>query len=210
MKLNSLFIVGVCASTLLASCNPNTATERQLNLTHTTLIDGDAYAFFQLVGTKAVYENDYASYAASVASSSQAKQIAVKAQEVYSALIPALDSLAIEKQVDFPIKGAATFETPSESAVDAQVDVEEVSDEANVDSAEAEITAVTNAATTVSYSDEDYIHHVQQETAIVKEQLKRMTRNTDKEVRAFAEANIEKVTELFSLAGGKEDAHAHH
>lgn len=205
MKLNSLFIVGVCASTLLVSCNPKTATDKQLSLTHTTLVDGDAYAFFQLVGAKAVYENDYASYAASVAGSSQVKEIAAKAQEVYSVLIPGLDSLAISKQVDFPIKGAAKFETPSESSVQ-----EGVSDEADADSAETETVAVTNAATTTSYSDEGYIHHVQQEAAIVKEQLKRMTRNTDKDVRAFAEANIEKVTELFSLAGGKVDAHAHH
>lgn len=204
MKLNSLFIVGVCASTLLVSCNPKTATDRQLSLTHTTLVDGDAYAFFQLVGAKAVYENDYASYAASIAVSSQVKEIAAKAQEVYGGLIPGLDSLAISKQVDFPIKGAAKFETPSESSVQ-----EGVPDAADADSAETEVVAVTNTTTT-SYSDEGYIHHVQQEAAIVKEQLERMTRNTDKDVRAFAEANVEKVTELFSLAGGKVDAHAHH
>ena len=45
---------------------------------------------------------------------------------------------------------------------------------------------------------------------MVKDQLQRMTRNTDKDVRAFAEENVEKVAELFTLAGGKEDAHAHH
>lgn len=37
-----------------------------------------------------------------------------------------------------------------------------------------------------------------------------MTRNTDKDVRAFAEEHLEKVKEVFTLAGGQEDAHAHH
>lgn len=206
MKLNTLFIVGVCASTLLVSCNPKTATDRQLSLTHTTLVDGDAYAFFQLVGAKAVYENDYASYAAGVASSSQAKELAAKVQEVYGSLIPALDSLAIAKQVDFPIKGAAKFEALGVST-DSESVVREVSDEGDGDAVE-EVEAVENSPT--SYSDDGYIQHVQHESAIVKEQLKRMTRNTDKEVRAFAETNIAKVTELFGLAGGTEDAHAHH
>lgn len=205
MKLNTLFIVGVCASTFLVSCNPKTATDRQLSLTHTTLVDGDAYAFFQLVGAKAVYENDYASYTAGIASSSQARELAAKVQEVYGSLIPALDSLAIAKQVDFPIKGAAKFEALSVST-ESQSVVQAVSDEGDEDAMEVE--AIRNSPT--SYSDDGYIQHVQHESAIVKEQLKRMTRNTDKEVRAFAETNIAKVTELFSLAGGTEDAHVHH
>ncbi|HLT88746.1 MAG TPA: hypothetical protein VKZ57_14240 [Sphingobacterium sp.] len=205
MKLNTLFVVGVCASTLLASCNPKTATERQLNLTHTTLVDGDAYQFFQLVGSKVVYENDYAAYAVGVANSSQAKQLAAKAQEIYSSLIPGLDSLAIAKQVDFPIKGAAKFAASEEVET-----VAIVQDEVDLaDSIEEEEVVVANVAS-ASYSDDAYIHHVQHEAAIVKDQLQRMTRNTDKDVRAFAEANLEKVTELFALAGGQEDAHAHH
>src|SRR5690606_7106547 len=205
MKLNTLFVVGVCASTLLASCNPKTATERQLNLTHTTLVDGDAYQFFQLVGSKVVYENDYAAYAVGVANSSQAKQLAAKAQEIYSSLIPGLDSLAIAKQVDFPIKGAAKLAASEEVET-----VAIVQDEVDLaDSIEEEEVVVANVAS-ASYSDDAYIHHVQHEAAIVKDQLQRMTRNTDKDVRAFAEANLEKVTELFALAGGQEDAHAHH
>lgn len=207
MKFNTLFVVGVCAGTLLVSCNPKTAQENQLSLTHTTLVDGDAYQFFQLVGSKAVYENDYASYAAGVASSSQAKQLAAKAQEVYSSLIPRLDSLAIAKQVDFPIKGAAKFVASKE--VETLATVEEVVEDGtdSIDVAEDVTVAHTGSA---SYSDNAYIHHVQHEAAVVKDQLQRMTRSTDKEVRAFAEANLEKVAELFTLAGGKEDAHAHH
>ncbi len=207
MKLNTLFVVGVCASTLFVSCNPKTAQENQLSLTHTSLVDGDAYRFFQLVGAKVVYENDYASYAASVAGSSQAKQLAVKTQEVYSSLIPGLDSLAIAKQIDFPIKGAAKYTASNE--VETVVTGQEELAEDDADTTDVEEVAVSHQ-TSSSYSDEAYIQHVQHEAAVVKEQLQRMTRNTDKDVRAFAEANLEKVAELFTLAGGKEDAHAHH
>ncbi|TYR34152.1 hypothetical protein FXV77_16165 [Sphingobacterium phlebotomi] len=209
MKLNTLFVVGVCASTLLASCNPKTATERQLNLTHTTLVDGDAYQFFQLVGAKVVYENDYAAYAAGIANSSQAKQLAAKAQEVYSSLIPGLDSLAIAKQVDFPIKRAAEFVVSEEIGTVKTVHEVVEDDTDSVEVEEEEEVAVAHVAS-ASYSDDAYIHHVQHEVAVVKDQLQRMTRSTDKEVRAFAEANLEKIAELYTLAGGKEDAHAHH
>lgn len=205
MKFNTLFVVGVCASSLLASCNPKTATDKQLSLTHTTLVDGDAYQFFQLVGAKVVYENDYAAYAAGIASSSDAKQLAAKAQEVYGSLIPGLDSLAIAKQVDFPIKGAARFVASEETVTITQ---QVLGDDA--DSVEAVEETAAVQATSAAYSDDVYIRHVQHEAAVVKDQLQRMIRNTDKEVRAFAEANLEKVAELYTLAGGKEDAHAHH
>src|SRR5690606_39831679 len=69
MKLNTLFVVGVCATTLFMSCGSETAQEKQLRLTHTTLVDGDTYQFFQLVGAKVIYEKDYASYVAGVANS---------------------------------------------------------------------------------------------------------------------------------------------
>lgn len=203
MKLNTLFVVGVCAATFLGSCSPKTAEERQLNLTHKTLVDGDAYQFFQLVGSKTVYENDYASYAAGVANSSQAKQVAAKSQEVYSSLIPKLDSLATVKHVDFPVKGSAKFLVPSAVKPGA------TEQEDLVDTAEIEDLAVPQQAS-ATYSDGAYIQHVQHEAAVVKDQLKRMTRNTDKDIRAFAEENLQKVTELFTLAGGQEDAHAHH
>ncbi|NGM66733.1 hypothetical protein [Sphingobacterium sp. SGR-19] len=206
MKSNTLFVVGICASTLLVSCNPKTAQERQLSLTHTTLVDGDAYQFFRLVGSKVVYENDYAAYAGGIASSSQAKQLAAKAQEIYSSLIPELDSLATAKQIDFPIKGAAKYEVTTE----AQTAVErEIVAGNRVDSAEVEDFATDHVAS-APYSDNAYIHHVQHEAAVLKDQLQRMSRNTDKGIRAFAEANLGKVKELFALAGGKEDSHAHH
>ncbi|GHE47796.1 hypothetical protein [Sphingobacterium griseoflavum] len=201
MKFNTLFVAGLCASALLASCNPQTAKENQLKYTHTSLVDGDAFRFFQVVGGKVVYEADYAAYVETVASSSQAKQLAAKVKEVYTAIIPTLDSLAIVNQVDFPIKGAAVFTAPNDKGA------EEVHSAA--DSTLSNHTAVGHTHGDV-YSDESYIHHVQHEAAAIKDQLERLSRNTDLGLRTFAEENLEKVKELFKLAGGKEDAHAHH
>src|SRR5690606_4244512 len=200
MKLNTLFVVGVCAATFLGSCSPKTAEERQLNLTHTSLVDGDAYQFFQLVGAKTVYENDYASYAAGVANSSQAKQVAAKSQEVYSSLIPALDSLAIIKHIDFPVKGSAQFAAPS-----AVTTVE--TEQEDIDTAAVEDAAVAQQAS-AAVAAGAYTLHVRHEEAVGNDALKRLARDTDIEVRAFAAANLHKVAGLFTLAGGQEDAPA--
>ena len=206
MKFNTLFVVGICAGTFLVSCNPKTAQENQLSLTHTSLVDGDAFQFFQIVGSKVVYEKDYAAYAVGEASSSQAKQLAEKAQEVYSSLIPGLDSLAIIKQVDFPVKGAAQYQVSGQ----AQTAVaHEVAAGNRVDSAAVEVSEA-QPVRAAGFADDAYVHHVLHEVTTVKDQIQRMTRNTDVDVRAFAEANLERVTELFKLAGGTEDAHGHH
>jgi|SRR5690606_18328197 len=185
MKLNTLFVAALCAGALLTSCDPKTAQENQLKYTHTSLADGDAFQFFEIVGAKAVYEVDYATYAESASASSQTKQLSAKVKEVYGAILPGLDSIAIVNQVDFPVKGAEVFKaTPA--------------------------AADSTGTVTAAFSDEAYVHHVQHEAAIVKEQFTRLTRNTNKGLQDFAKANLEKVTELFTLAGGKEDEHAHH
>ena len=189
MKLNTLFVAGVCASTLLVSCNPiKTAKQKQLSNTHTSLMDGDAYQFVELVGAKAVYENDYAAYAEKVAVSAQAKQLAAKAQEVYGSIIPDLDSLVTAKQGDFPIIGAAKFVAPGVREASTVVDSSAVQQPEAV------------------YSDAAYALHVQQEAAEVKNRVERMLHNTDADFRAFAKAHLEGVSALYAAAGGKEEA----
>lgn len=200
MKFNTLFVAGVCASALFASCNPQTAKENQLKYTHTSLADGDAFQFFQVVGGKVVYEADYAAYVETVATSSQAKQLAAKVKEVYAGIIPTLDSLAVVNQIDFPIKGAAVFAKPETATVE-HVHA--------TDSASTEHAAAGHAHG-ATYSDAEYLHHVQHETAKIKDQFERLSHNTNKGLRTFAKENLEKVAELFTLAGGKEDAHTHH
>ncbi len=185
MKLNTLFVASVCASALFASCNPKTATDNQLKYTHTTLADGDAYHFYQVVGSKVNYELDYATSFAQSANSAQAKQVAAKVKEVYGAIIPLMDSLAIVNHVDFPIKGAERFVA------------------ATADSTSA-------AATAVAHTDEDYVKHVLKQTTAVKTQFERLSNNTNEGLRDFARAQMANVNDLFTLAGGKADAHAKH
>jgi len=181
MKLNTLFVASVCAAALFASCNPQTAKENQLKYTHTSLADGDAFHFFQVVGGKLVFEADYAASVEKSASSDKDKQLAAKVKEVYGAILPVLDSLATANQVDFPIKGAAKF---TEVAADS-----------------------THAATAHTA---DYAQHVQHETAVVKDLFERLSHNTNVGLRTFAAENLEKIAEIYTLAGGKAEAHAHH
>ncbi|WDF67718.1 hypothetical protein PQ465_15565 [Sphingobacterium oryzagri] len=210
MKLNTLFVAGICASALLASCNPQTAKDNQLKYTHTSLADGDAYQFFQKVGGKAVYEADYATYMETAGSSSAAvKQLAARVKEFYGSIIPTLDSLAIVNQVDFPIKGAKLFVAPSESATVAATQTA-ATDSAHVDHIAAHGAHAAHGHGAAAIGEDAYMQHVQHETAVVKDQFQRLSRNTDKGLRTFAEANLEKIAELYKLSGGKEDGHAHH
>ena len=188
MRFNTLFVAGVCASALLASCNPKTAEKNQLKFTHTSIADGDAFKFFTVVGGKLVYESDYAAYAATVATSPKAKQVAEQVKNVYSELIPRLDSLATENQIDFPIKGAEIFKAPTVAVTDS-LEVEHAHE---------------------SYSDEGYIQHVLHEVTIIKDQFERLSRNTNAELRKYGAENEEKLNEIYTLAGGKADEHAHH
>lgn len=188
MRFNTLFVASICASALLASCNPKTAEKNQLKFTHTSVVDGDAFNFFKVAGGKVVYEVDYAAYAENVATSPKAKQLAEKVKEVYSGLIPIIDSLATENQVDFPIKGAEVFKAPTTLSTDS--------------------TDVTT--TKEAYSDELYVGHVLHEVTIIKDQFERLSRNTNPSLKAFGAESAEKLNEVFTLAGGKSDTHAHH
>lgn len=199
MKLNTLIVAGICAGAFLVSCSPNTAKENQLKFTHTSLVDGDAFQFFKLVGAKVVYEKDYAAHVETIATSSEVRQLAAKVKEVYGELIPALDSLATQYQVDFPVKDSETFVAVQQDATNG----------AHVHEADSG-SILAAAGHGHAFSDASYVQHVQHESAIIKEQFQRLTRNTNRGLRDFAVANEEKVAELFKLAGGKEDAHAHH
>ncbi len=66
------------------------------------------------------------------------------------------------------------------------------------------------ADSTVAFNDKAYLEHVQHSVGIVKLKLSQEAHNTNVKVREFARGQEEKFAELFKLAGGKEDAHAHH
>lgn len=186
MKLNTLFFAAVCAGTLFNSCVDKTAKENQLKYTHTTLVDGDAYAVFHKVG-EAVQTGLSLAEHTEESGDTASKAVATKVKTYYTQLLPSLDSIATALHVDFPIKGIPVENTGVNAAA--------------TDSTALEATAVVHA---------DYGHHAQHEVALVKEQLTRLSRNTNADLRKFAVHQLSLVSELYTQIGGKEDAHAHH
>lgn len=193
MKLNTLFVAAICAGTLLNSCVNKTAQERQLAYTQTSLVDGDAFFAIQKIGEAALVGSQYAERAGASADAN-GQAVAGKVKAFYDQLIPELDRIATLMQVDFPIKGIP--------AIDAEESVE----------ADTASTDTTNVAQEVAapQTHGDYVSQAQDEIAIIKEQLKRMTRNTNVDIQQFAKAQLETANELFTAIGGKEEAHAHH
>ena len=193
MKLNTLFVAAICAGTLLNSCVNKTAQERQLAYTQTSLVDGDAFFAIQKIGEAALVGSQYAERAGASADAN-GQAVAGKVKAFYDQLIPELDRIATLVQVDFPIKGIP--------AIDAEESVE----------ADTASTDTTNVAQEVAapQTNGDYVSQAQDEIAIIKEQLKRMTRNTNVDIQQFAKAQLETANELFTAIGGKEEAHAHH
>lgn len=187
MKFNALFVAAICAGTLLNSCVHKTAQENQLKYTHTSLADGDAFSVIHKVGETAMTGAKHAEHA-----EGSSKEVADKVKSFYAQLLPALDSLATAFHVDFPIKGV-----PSDDAVAA-----------TADSTADSVSVATHEHDGGHHA--DYAHEAQHEIALIKEQLTRLTRNTNKEMRAFAEKQLSIASELYTAIGGKEDAHAHH
>lgn len=187
MKFNTFFVAAICAGTLMSSCNYK-MNDHQLKYTHMTLADGDAYAFFQVVGETALDGVKYAEYAES-AGDAKAAEVAAKVKAYYNQLLPSLDSVATANRVDFPIKGIPQGhgEADTTKAVDSLAQ-----------------------AQPVAHANFDYVHHAQHELATVKDRLGRLTRNTNGDLQAFAKKQLDLVSDLYTQIGGKEEAHAHH
>ncbi len=183
MKLNTLFFAAVCAGTLFNSCVDKTARENQLKYTHTTLVDGDAFSAFQKIGEAAQVGVIVAEHE-EANGDAKSKEVAAKVKAYYAELIPSLDTIARTVQIDFPIKGVPAPELTTAHAADS--------------------TASTNVKHT------DYVHNAQHEIGLIKEQLTRLTRNTNEDLRAFAEKQVSIVSEVYKQIGGKEEAHSHH
>ena len=188
MKFNTLFVAAICAGSLMTSCVHDTAKENQLKYTHTSIVDGDAFAFFQVVGETVLDGVKYAEYAEKTGDA-KSTEIAAKVKAYYTQLLPTLDSLATANQLDFPIKGIPQGHGEADST------------------ATADSTAHT---THEAHAHFDYAHHAQHELATVKDQLTRLTHNTNAPLRSFAKEQLEIVKELYVQIGGKEEAHGHH
>ncbi|MFZ4260761.1 hypothetical protein ACFRAE_01875 [Sphingobacterium sp. HJSM2_6] len=206
MKLNTLFVTAILASTTLSSCVFKTADENQLKYTHTTLVDGDAYVILREVGSIAPYELDYAKHVATVGNA-QAKDAANKVSAFFSEMIPQMDTLGVKLHFDFPILGQEKFVAPSaHAAVTAAVEADSTADSTAVHAHHDH----AGAAHGTGYSDAGYLQHAQHQVAIVKKQLGRLSRNTNVDLRNFAQSKLESVAALYTALGGKEDAHGHH
>lgn len=178
MKLNTLFVAAICASTLLNSCVFKTAKENQLQYTHTSLVDGDAYSVFQHVNDVAVEGTKYAENAENTVES---KDVAVKVKGFYAQFLPQLDSVATRFDVILnPVP-----------AISAQP-------------------ADTTGNAFVAHEHIDYVHRAQEEIAYVKEQLGRLTHNTNPAIQKFGKEQVAKAEELYTQIGGKAEVHAHH
>lgn len=187
MKLNTLFVAAICAGTLLSSCVNKTAQERQLAYTQTSLVDGDGFTAIQIIGEAAQTGVQYAERA-----EANGEAAAGKVKAFYDQLIPELDRIATLVQMDFPIKGVPAIEGAEVATTTADAD---------------STAAVEDVQIAPKF---DYTQHAQHEVAEVKKQLQRLARNTNSDIRAFAEAQLPTVSELFTAIGGKEEAHAHH
>lgn len=181
MKLNTLFVAAICASTLLNSCVFETAKENQLQITHTSLVDGDAFAVIQHVNETAL---DGIKFAELAEQSGDSKDAAIKVKGFYTQLLPQLDSIATKFDVTFNPVPAVHGDT-----------------------------AVAHDSIAVADHHghkHDYLHQAQTDIAFVKEQLKRLTHNTNKDLQIFGKAQLAKAEELYKEIGGKEEAHGHH
>lgn len=180
MKLNTLFFAAICAGTLFSSCVDKTAKERQLKYTHTSLVDGDAFAIFQKVG-EAAQTGVVLAEQTEANGDAASKAVASKVKAFYAQLLPSLDTIATALHVDFPIKGIPAVET-----------------------------VVNDSTVVASVAKTDYVHDAIHEIAFVKEQLKRLSRNTNEDLRKLGKEQLHLATELYTQIGGKEEAHAGH
>lgn len=178
MKLNTLFVAAVCASTLLNSCVFKTAQENQLKYTHTSLVDGDAFAAIQHLNATAVNGIKTAKLAEGEGNTAD---VAVKVKNFYTEFLPQLDAVSTKWDVTLNPVAVININTVDTTAV-----VEDVKKSAG------------------------YAHEAQLEIAYVKEQLTRLTKNTNEDLQIFAKDQLAKASELYTQIGGKEEAHAHH
>ncbi|MEN5436249.1 hypothetical protein ABE545_21630 [Sphingobacterium faecium] len=183
MKFNKLFIaVAVCGSSLLASCNYQTGLDNQYKNSRASLADGDAYAMFKFVGEQGNYLMNLAKFAESKSTSAETKALSAKIQESYSTILPQLDSLALSLHVNDAMRGVPAFQAP----------------------------VALGADSTAAFNDKAYTHLVAEIQAEVNKKLTKESHNTNAAVNHFSHESLEKLQEVYKLAGGKVDEHAHH
>lgn len=144
--------------------------------------DSEGFEFFKSVHEKAQFEVALAKYIQSSPASAEAKGLADKIATTYGSLATELEDLSGSFAVILPAPGEVDFVVPGDFQADS-------------------LGTFDNAG---------YIAHVQHEQGAILNQFNRLSRNTNSELKKFAEEKIPAVKELFAAAGGQEDHSAHH
>ncbi|CAM3730392.1 hypothetical protein [Sphingobacterium prati] len=182
MKINKLFIVAACASTLFASCG-ETAANRQRQYANASLADGDAFAMIKFVGENGNYLVNLADVAAKQSASTEVKNVAAKIKEAYATVLPELDGLAKELHVGEAQRGVPALQVP--------------------------VSIVGSDSTTV-FNDKAFLALVVEKQGEINSRLSHEEHNTNKAVIHISEESLKKVEEIYKLAGGKVEEHGHH
>ena len=182
MKINKLFIVAACASTLFASCG-QTAADRQRQYANASLADGDAFAMIKFVGENGSYLINLADLAAKQSASAEVKNVAAKIKEAYASVLPELDGLAKELHVGDAARGIPAFQAPA---------------------------SVIGADSAAVFNDKAFLALVVEKQGEINSRLTREELNTNKKVIHLSEESLKKVEEIYQLAGGKVEEHGHH
>lgn len=178
MKLNTLFVLAVCTGTLMSSCVFKTAEENQFRYTHTSLVDGDAFAVLQHVNETAVNAVKLAEVAAQDA---EMQNTSARLKDFYGQFIVSLDS--ISNRFDVILNPVPSPE------MNVSLEVDSLGEE------------IVSTAVDLNFN-----HKAQEDVLFVKSQLERLLRNTNKDLQVFANQQLTKANVLYSEVWGDEIA----
>lgn len=183
MNIKNCFLIAA-SLLVLSSCvrHPGESVRRGTLYNNEGGTDSEGYTFFKRVHEKARFETQLATYVQSSPASAQAKDLAGKIVETYKPMVTELENLAGAFSVVLPDPGEPVFAVPPHFEADS-------------------LGTFDNAR---------YIAHVQHEQGAIMEQFKRLSRNTKKELKQYAEEKVPAVKTLYAAAGGQEDHGAHH
>lgn len=176
MKLNTLFVLAVCTSTLMSSCVFKTAQENQFRYTHTSLVDGDAFVAIQHVNETAINGIKLAEL---VSNDGKSQNTSSSVTDFYSQFLVQLDSISNKFDVIL---------NPVPSPVMKVTSV--------VDSVEGNTEVI---AETWNYDQE-----AKEGVLFVKGQLERLSSNTNEDLQVFAKKQLALANELYSQVWGNE------
>lgn len=192
MKRTKLFLIGALGiGAAFSSCgySDGQMTKRQL-YNNETFVDSEAFTFFKTAHEKAAYELAHARYALEQGGTEASRALAEKIISTYTEMLPELEQLAAEKQVILPDPGALTFKVETTDAMEAD--------------------SLESTPVQAAFDGEAYLAHVQREQAEILNQFRRVSRNTDKDVRKYSNDKLITIEEIYELAGGSVDNDSHH